>query len=1004
MINFLQINIGEGRRAHDMMLATAIQVKADAIIVAEPNKALCEGLESTFLDHGRRAAIIVTNTRLQITKVGPANDLGFRWIIVGGFRIYTCYWPPVRNTAEYGLFVDFLDRLEASIRSASDPVIVAGDFNAKSPEWGDHRTDRNGRALSDFMASTGLTVCNDGSTPTFVRPHLNGTSTSHIDITFVSEAHSQAVRGWKVREEYSMSLHQYISFSVAHSTERPDPPPTTSRWAWRKFNPMKLKEFLESQTTVCTGPAEQAARSLSRFLAEACDSCMPKGTYNRGKTPKYWWTQEIADKRKECLAARRACQRSRRQGNQDTGEAQLAVYKEARRKLKAAIRESKKSSWNKLCKEVETDVWGLPYKIVTKKLVGRRPIPELTLPGRLEHIVNTLFPNEDTVYWPITEPQTAFPEITTTEIVDSCKKIPLGKAPGPDGIPDLVIKQVAMLCPQALREVYNACFREGVFPTEWKTANLVLLRKGNKPLELASSYRPICLLNTAGKLLERLIKRRLEAHLTLNGDLNERQFGFRKGRSTTDAIIKVMDTVNKAATGPLRKRQLCALVAIDVANAFNSARWNNIEEALVKRRVPDYLVNIIRSYLSQRELKFGERLRRRVTCGVPQGSVIGPLLWNIMYDDLLEIELRRVYSGTTSLVAFADDVAVIATGQDVHALEYEMNNALESVSEWMDEKGLKLSVQKTEAIMLTSKRGYAEPTFWLRGEGIQVKDQITYLGVKLCKTLGFRAHLMEVAAKAARTASALARILPNVGGSRQRSRKLMATVVESQLLYAAPVWSSSLVFDRNVETLERPQRCIALRVAAAYRTVSSDAALVVAGLIPAHLKAMERTEIHRLRKQGIVTDVAAIRSATYQRWQSEWDNSAKGRWTFKIIRDVKLWTTRRFGNTDFHLTQLLTGHGCFGQYLHRFHIIDDPKCVDCGAINDDVEHTFFRCDRWWRQRRELEVVLGGDLEPETIVQLMLQDKSKWEAVSNFVDKVQSKREEEERLRQREAEE
>lgn len=105
----------------------------------------------------------------------------------------------------------------------------------------------------------------------------------------------------------------------------------------------------------------------------------------------------------------------------------------------------------------------------------------------------------------------------------------------------------------------------------------MLLRKGEKPVGNPSSYRPICLLNTAGKLFERIIKRRLEKHLEENGDLNEKQFGFRRGLSTVDTIRKVMEVVDAAGSGQLYRRELCAVVTLDVANAFNAAKWSKIE-------------------------------------------------------------------------------------------------------------------------------------------------------------------------------------------------------------------------------------------------------------------------------------------------------------------------------------------------------------------------------------------------------------------------------------------
>lgn len=212
-----------------------------------------------------------------------------------------------------------------------------------------------------------------------------------------------------------------------------------------------------------------------------------------------------------------------------------------------------------------------------------------------------------------------------------------------------------------------------------------------------------------------------------------------------------------------------------------------------------------------------------------------------MYDGLLDIDLGGNFPGysSSSMVAFADDVAIIATGRDTANLEIAMNTELAAVADRMEENGPRLAIPKTEAVMLTNKRAYVRPSFMINGDFVQLKEQIRYLGVELSRTMAFKNHIKTVAAKAEKTAAALARILPNVGGSRQHSRKILTSVDHSQLLYAAPVWTGSLVHEYYVNILERPQRTIGLRVAMAYRTVSTQVALVVSGLIPAHLMAIQ---------------------------------------------------------------------------------------------------------------------------------------------------------------------
>ena len=137
---------------------------------------------------------------------------------------------------------------------------------------------------------------------------------------------------------------------------------------------------------------------------------------------------------------------------------------------------------------------------------------------------------------------------TLKELKRAGGRLKANTAPEIYGVPNEILKEVIGAYLEILLGAFNSCLREGGFFVDWKKQRLVLLRKGNKPLGDASSYRPMCLLNTMGKLLEELILQRLQALLVGENGLSENQFGFRKGRSTVDAIQAV---VNIALTSAL---------------------------------------------------------------------------------------------------------------------------------------------------------------------------------------------------------------------------------------------------------------------------------------------------------------------------------------------------------------------------------------------------------------------------------------------------------------------
>ena len=183
---------------------------------------------------------------------------------------------------------------------------------------------------------------------------------------------------------------------------------------------------------------------------------------------------------------------------------------------------------------------------------------------------------------------------------------------------------------------------------------------------------------------------------------------------------------------------------------------------------------------------------------------------------------------------------------------------------------------------------------------------------------------------------------------------------------------------------------MALRIASTFRTVSRDAAQVISGLLPIAILAEEQRRIYRHRKnRQLEADDSRKRERqkNLQRWQAQWDSSETGRWTHQLIPNIAEWVNRKHGDHSYYLTQMLTGHGCFREYLHKYKHEDSPECTICHELEEDARHVFFACPRFDSQRRKLESILDATISPENLVQQMLTSKLAWSATTEFARNV-----------------
>ncbi|XP_049885101.1 uncharacterized protein LOC126380041 [Pectinophora gossypiella] len=1008
----------------DLFMQTMLQWSSNVAVITEP---YFVSPQPNWVGGPRNLVAIVAATGPDSMPLSVRDrEPGFVSAFWGEYLVFGVYFSPNAPLAEYQLF---LDRLGIAVRRATQSnVIVLGDFNAHSTTWGSPETDDRGEAVEEWAALCGLALLNRGSTDTWVRRQ----SGSIVDLTFASPALASRVSNWRVLDDVeTLSDHRYITFGVSTSSsdsisrrEREARPSVFPRWSLARLNEELLEEaaIVQAWTMQPVDPAgvHEGALRFREVLTRICDAAMPRAKRQPPRRAVYWWTQDIAELRKACVAARREFTRYRRLQSRCEEREDLLhnIYSQSKKTLQLAISRSKTLSRQEMLENLNRDPWGRPYRAARCKFRPQAPpITETLQPRLLDDVVTALFPGRTdhappTMADPFEDDEAdEVPPLRSVEVRAATLRLRAkNTAPGPDGVPGRVLTLALNQLGAHLAELLDACLASGQFPTCWKEGRLVLLRKDGRPAESPSAYRPIVLLDDTGKLFERIIASRITQHLSSVGpDLSDNQFGFRVSRSTIDAVMRVKALSEEAVVSG----GVLLAVSLDIANAFNSLPFDSILEAIRYHRLPQYLRRLIEVYLSNREVIYAGRdgtlHRRAMECGVPQGSVLGPLLWNIGFDWTLRGDLP---SGL-NIVCYADDTLVTARGENYEEAAALATDGVQRVVERIESLGLKVALNKTEALCFHGPRKGppAGACIVIGGCRVEIKPQMKYLGLYLDPKWNFREHFRRLAPKLINAASALGRLLPNLGGPSVTCRRLYTGVVRSMALYGAPVWVGALTAP-NKTLLYRAQRVMAVRVIRGYRTISHEAACVLAGTPPWDLDAEVLAEVYvrcaeaKEQQDGLdFEDLARWRKraqrSLLRRWRQRLEEPCAGLRTVAAVRPVlKEWVNRRHGSLTFRLVQILSGHGSFGRYL--CHIAGrEPLavCHHCACNDDTADHTLGVCPEWAQQRAALASVVGNDLSLPAVVNAMVGSKRAWEAMVSFCEDVVAQKEAAERTRE-----
>lgn len=1012
----LQCNLNNSRAARDIMSQFISEEKIDMCIISEPGRILSDS-PLWFLSLDGKAAIYFRGDYAAPNLTLVRRGRHFVAVKCGEVVLAACYISP---NIPVGTYLEALDELEELVRSCGSHVVVAGDFNARSPSWDSGRSNRRGELLEHWAVSCDLLLVNEGFVSTCIRPQ----GESVIDLTWCSADSIEMIHDWGVlRDSETLSDHAYISFEIDLSSSSRRPVGNNNlnyiRWNTSKFDIDKFKESLS--VSLAWGPEEdltalKLASWIESTMTAACDAASPRVRAGHSRRSCHWWNDDIARLRSECVAARRRLTRARRGNGED--RCSKLEYRVARAKLRDAIKIAKAKSWDELVRSVDENPWGLPYKLVLGKLRRfSKGLTETLDPLVRERLLDSLFPRGEPFILDDLDDFTWREELAVSEGEvlaalrrGSCRNV----APGPDGIKGVVWGKVPLEMVSLMSTVFTRCLDEGTVPPSWKRARLVLIPKGGVAAGSLPKARPICLLNDIGKLFERIIVGRLRGWMSEDPrrDLSIGQFGFREGLSTCDALRRVKIFIEETVSSG----GAAVAISLDISNAFNSLPWPSVGDALRNRGVPDYLRRILGSYLSQRSVEYsdgnGVAHTRPMTAGVPQGSVLGPVLWNLCFDSIPRVKVER----GCAVICYADDTLVLGSGRDAETAVIMANIQVARVCRRIAHLGLKVAAEKTEAVLFNRRHGRARvdvPEIRIGSTVVPLSKSMKYLGVYLDSRLSFRDHFSYVELKCGKVIRALSRLMPNLRGPREKKRKLYANVLYSVILYGAPIWYDVALSSRMIlQIIARLQRKINSRVVSSYRTASHVAVTLLAGSPPLHLVACERGRVfERLRDLRRIGDLNSdaiedIRLSEQLLLRRQWETFLRRndlpseRLRRAILPCFWEWIDRGHGSMSFHLTQIFTGHGCFNSFLHRIGKVGSPICSHCEEYEDTADHTVAECPAWRSERADLCLIVGNDLSLSGLVRSILRSREAWSALMLYADKVLTAKEVAERERER----
>lgn len=365
-------------------------------------------------------------------------------------------------------------------------------------------------------------------------------------------------------------------------------------------------------------------------------------------------------------------------------------------------------------------------------------------------------------------------------------------------IPVKMLKLAPLVFANQVVLLFNLCIEQGRYPILLKTAKIQPIFKNGKR-DAIENHRPISILPVLDKIFEKLLFSRIYSFVTKYSLLAHNQYGFRKGLSTSHATLKLLEDVLPAFS----RNSFSASIFIDFKKAFDTVNHEILLQKMNKMGFRGVTNDLLRSFLSGRKqyvvFNSAASVSLPVTVGVPQGSCLGPLLYNLYVNDL------HTCFHNLKIVMYADDTVITKCDSDLHDLELFINYYLTEFFRWCLRNKLVINVDKTKWMLFTNKSPGTLPAFHINNILIENTNNFKYLGFTMDSKCSFRSHIETVNSKLSKIAGLAYRIAKYL--SVEVALSLYYSFAYSILNYGIAIWGGVLMLS-NASQLQRTQNKI----------------------------------------------------------------------------------------------------------------------------------------------------------------------------------------------------